>query len=217
MPEERALSCPICHERKPKRFCPAEGEKICPVCCGTAREITIDCPADCPFLIAAHRYEREHRQALPPDEVPFPEVRISGETIAEQQDLILVLSRAILEAARELRATDGDAILALNALAETYRTLQAGIYYEHPPEAALAREIYSHAAKTLADLKRVQSERAGFPAFKDGDVFTVLVFLVRVSKQETGSRSRSRAFLDFLRSWIPVEKESREPSRIITA
>lgn len=217
MPEERALTCPICHERKPKRFCPAEGETICAVCCGTAREVTIDCPVDCPFLIAAHRYEREHRRPVPPDEMPFPDVRIPGETIAERQDLLLFLSRALLEASRELRATDGDAILALSALAETYKTLQAGIYYEHPPEAIQAREIYSRAAKAVADLKRAQSERAGFPAFKDGDVFAVLVFLLRVGKQETGNRPRSRAFLDFLRSWIPAEKESPELGRIITA
>src|SRR6185437_3901085 len=52
-----AVSCPICEKRKPKRFCPAKGEKICAICCGTYREVTIDCPVDCPHLIAARRYE----------------------------------------------------------------------------------------------------------------------------------------------------------------
>jgi len=211
------LACPICHERKPKRFCPAEGEKICAICCGTAREVTIDCPSDCPHLIAARRYEREHREPLPADQLPFPDTRIAGEAIEQNEELIVLLSRAIAESARETRADDDDAMVALAALAETYRTLQAGIYYEHPPEAPLAHEIYSRMAKTLADLKSAQSERAGFPAFKDGDAFVVLVFLLRVGKQETSGRLRSRAFLDFLRSWVPAEKTTREPNRIITA
>lgn len=212
------MPCPICRERKPKRFCPAEGEKICAICCGTGREVTIDCPSDCPYLIAAHRYEREHRQPLPPDSLPFRDVRISAELIEQNEELIIFLSRAIVEATRELRATDDDTIRALTALAEAYRTLQAGIpYYEHPPEAALSREIYSRITKVLADLKRAQSERTGFSSLKDADVFVVLVFLLRVGSRETNGRSRSRAFLDFLRSWIPSEKEPGEPKRIITA
>ncbi len=49
------MSCPICEKRKAARFCPAKGEKICAVCCGTEREVTIDCPSDCAYLLAAHR------------------------------------------------------------------------------------------------------------------------------------------------------------------
>jgi hypothetical protein len=211
------LPCPICRARKPKRFCPAEGEKICAICCGTGREVSIDCPSDCAYLIAAHRYEREHRQPVPSDQMPFPDVRISGESIEQNENLIVLLSRAIMEAARELRATDDDAMRALTALAEAYRTLQAGIYYEHPPEAALAREIYSRLAKALTDLKSAQAERTGYSALKDGDIFLVLVFLLRVARQETNGRARSRAFLDFLRSWIPPAQQPQEPSRIVTA
>ena len=61
------MSCPICEKRKAERFCPAKGEKICAICCGTYREVTIDCPADCSHLIAAHRYEDGHQRALPAD------------------------------------------------------------------------------------------------------------------------------------------------------
>jgi len=211
------LACPICHTRKPKRFCPAEGEKICSICCGTAREVTIDCPSDCPYLIAARRYEREHRQPVPADQLPFPEVRIAGGSIEQYEELIVLLSRAVSQAAREIRAVDDDAVAALTAMAETYRTLGAGIYYEHPPEALLAREIYAGLAKAVADLKQAQTQRAGFASLKDGDIFLVLVFLLRVGKTETNGRSRSRAFLDFLRSWVPAEKPATEPNRIVTA
>ena len=47
------MACPICQKRKAKRFCPGKDESICPVCCGTEREVTIDCPGDCPYLVAS--------------------------------------------------------------------------------------------------------------------------------------------------------------------
>lgn len=211
------MSCPLCHQRKPKRFCPAEGEKICAICCGTYREVTIDCPSDCPHLVAARRYEQEHRQPLPPDALPYPETRVSSDLIDQHQHFIVLIGQAILEAARETRATDGDALAALAAMAETYRILQSGIYYDHAPEGSVARDVYTRVTKAVSDFKQAQADRAGFPTLKDSEVFALLVFLLRVGKQETNARPRSRAFLDFLRSWIPAGKEQRETSRIITA
>jgi hypothetical protein len=211
------LSCPLCNERKPKRFCPAEGEKICPVCCGTFREVRIDCPSDCPHLIAARRYEMEHRQPLSPDELPYPGTRVSSDLIERHQPVIVLIGQAILEAARETRATDQDALAALSAMAETYKTLQSGIYYEHAPEGPVARELYTRVTEAVADFKQAQTERTGFPSLKDSEILGLLIFLLRVGKQEFNGRPRSRAFLDFLRSWIPASKEQRETSRIITA
>jgi hypothetical protein len=211
------LSCPLCHQRKPKRFCPAEGETICAVCCGTYREVRIDCPSDCPHLLAARRYEMEHRQPLSPDDLPYPSTRVSSDLIEQHQPVIVLIGQAVLEAARETRATDEDVVAALAAMAETYRTLQSGIYYEHAPEGPVARDIYTSVTKAVADFKQAQTERTGFSSLKDSEVFGLLVFLLRVGKQEFNGRPRSRAFLDFLRSWIPAGKEQREPSRIITA
>jgi hypothetical protein len=72
--------CPICEKRKPGRFCPAKAEKICAVCCGTEREVTIDCPADCGYLVSARRYEDQHPRALPAD-TPLLDVRISSDVV----------------------------------------------------------------------------------------------------------------------------------------
>src|SRR2546422_5223162 len=55
------MICPICHKRKAKRFCPARGDSICSVCCGTEREVTIDCPSDCPHLIASRQDRKSTR------------------------------------------------------------------------------------------------------------------------------------------------------------
>ena len=48
--------CPVCHERLPKRACPALGQHICTVCCATKREVEIKCPADCGYLTTARAH-----------------------------------------------------------------------------------------------------------------------------------------------------------------
>src|SRR5262249_30584897 len=105
---------------------------------------------------------------------------------------------------------------ALEALAETYRTLATGILYEKPPDAPLPRELYAAITALLAEIKKRQTERAGLPALKDGDVFHLLVFLYRMGLLRTNSRPRSRRFIEFLRSQFPQAQElKREESRII--
>lgn len=49
---------------------------ICAICCGAEREVSIDCPSDCRYLLEARRYEAEHRKPVPADEVPYPDGRI---------------------------------------------------------------------------------------------------------------------------------------------
>jgi len=72
------VSCPICEKRKAARFCPAKGEKICAVCCGIEREVTIDCPSDCSYLVAAHRYENDHQHHIPADTPLLDEKNSAG-------------------------------------------------------------------------------------------------------------------------------------------
>jgi len=53
---------------------------------------------------------------------------------------------------------------------------------------------------------------------KDSEIFQLLVFLLRVGKQETNGRPLSRAFLSFLRARFPLPAEAQvtqEASRII--
>lgn len=209
------MSCPLCQQRKPKRFCPAAAEKICAVCCGTYREVTMDCPADCQHLVAARRYDREHRETLNAAEIPYPEIRVSPERIAEREEVIVLAGRALAAAARELRATDADAIAALAAMVETYRTLESGIYYERAPESHAARQLYAELAKALADYKKAQAERIGFAALKDAEALELLVFLLRLGKRETSGRPRSRAFLDYLRASLGVTEPQPESTRIL--
>ena len=213
---QRAL-CPICNKRRPERFCPAQGDKICAVCCGTERERTLDCPADCTYLIKAHRYEQEHRQPLTPDDMPFPGTDVSRNLIYEQQPLVTGLAHALVKFSDEQRAlTDPDALAAIAALAETYRTLVSGIYYEKPPDVPLQAALYAALAAFIQEYKQ-QSATANFATLKDSAVFPLLVYLARICRSSTNGRPRSRLFLGLLRAGNPqAQEQPAETSRIIT-
>lgn len=210
------MNCPICEKRKAERFCPAKGERICAVCCGTEREVTLDCPSDCSYLISAHRYEDQHRKPLSAGEIPFPDVELSPDLIHEQRPLLSGLGFALLQFAAEQKTlNDADALAALAALAETYRTLGSGLYYEKLPDAPLPNLLYGELAKFIAAFKKQDAERTGFTRVKDTEIFHLLVFLLRVGKQQTSGRPRSKRFLDFLRAQYPNSANEPETPRII--
>ncbi len=210
------MSCPICEKRKPERFCPAKGEKICAICCGTEREVTIHCPAGCSYLLAAHRYENEHPKPVPPD-TPLLDVSFSSDVVYAHQPVLSGLAFTIAKsAAAQSAVSDPDVLAALRALAETFRTLGTGIYYERPPDAPTPRALYAELQRFLAECKQRESERAGSSAVKDSEIFVLLVFLYRMGILRTNGRPRSRRFIEFLRSQLPETPEiQHEEPRII--
>lgn len=211
------MSCPICEKRKPKRFCPAKGENICAICCGTYREVAIDCPPDCPHLIAARRYEAAHRKPLGAEHFPFPDVEFSPEIIRRNGEALSGIGLTILNFAEQNSATrDPEILAAVTALADTYRTLESGIYFERPPDTPLPRALYDQLAQFLQEFKKQEAQQTGFSKLKDSDIFRLLVFLLRIGARETNGRSRSRAFLDFLRAQFPQSvKAEPDAPRII--
>ena len=224
------MPCPICGKRKAERFCPPKGEKICAICCGTEREVTIDCPSSCPYLIAAHRYEQRHPRTFSPEDIPFRDVGISGDLIYERRKVVSLLAFTILKFAAEHNGAlvDTDAIAALASLAETYRTLGSGILYEKPPEAPLPQALYAALAKAIEEAKKDEAghagsspdtalvERAsGLDAVKDAELFQLFVFLLRVGLSHTNGRPRARIFLEYLRAQFPQGAPADEAPRII--
>ena len=209
-------SCPICEKRKAERFCPAKAEKICAVCCGTEREVTIDCPADCAYLISAHRYESDHPRDLPAG-TPLLEETIPKDLLYTHQQLMAALAFSIAKfCAAQRAAVDNDILSALEALAQTHKTLSSGLIYELPPQAPLQRALYAALTAFLDEIKKQQAERAASPSFKDIDLFYLLVFLYRMGLLRTNGRPRSRLFIEFLRGQFPQSPElKREESRII--
>jgi hypothetical protein len=209
-------TCAICAKRRPERFCPAKGEKICAPCCGREREVTLDCPPDCAYLIAAHRYEQEHRKPLTEAEIPFPGVEFSSNLIYEREPFVSGLAFTISQfAANHPELTDEQALTAMTALAQTYRTLVSGIYYEKPPGAFPAAALYSSMTSFIQDYKKKESERLGFSVIKDSEIFYLLVFIARLARNWTNGRPRARIYVHFLLRQFPQQELQPEPSRII--
>ena len=210
------MSCPICEKRKAERFCPAKAEKICAVCCGREREVAIDCPSDCTYLISAHRYESEHPRDIPAD-TPLLDETIAQDVVHTHQQLMAAMAFSIAKfCATQSAAVDNDILAALQALAQTYKTLSTGLIYEKPPQAPLPRELYTALVAFLDEIKKQQTERAASASLKDTEIFYLLVFLYRMGLLRTNGRPRSRLFIEFLRGQFPEAPElKREESRII--
>jgi hypothetical protein len=209
--------CPICEKRRAERYCPAKGEKICAIDCGTGREVSIDCPSDCAHLLAAHRWEQEHPKPLAESEIPFPDVSFPGELIHTRQAVLSGIGFTVLIYGVEQRSlSDADVLAAAQAMAETYRTLISGIYYEKPPDNPVAAGLYAALAKFFEDEKKHQAEHPEFPALKDSEIFHLLVFFLRFGRLRSNGRPRTRAFIEFLRAQFPRETGlTKEEPRII--
>jgi hypothetical protein len=213
---EKAI-CPICNRRRAERYCPAKGEKICAVDCGTEREVTIDCPSDCAHLLAAHRWEVSLPKPLPESEMPFPDISFPADLIHTRQAALSGLVHTVLLYAADQRSLgDGDVFAATQAMAETYRTLLSGIYYEKPPGGAIAAGLYAVIAKFIETEKKRETEHAQFSPLKDSEIFHLLVFFLRFGRLRSNGRPRTRAFLEFLRAQSPRDMGlAKEEPRII--
>src|SRR5580704_10519202 len=79
-----------------------------------------------------------------------------------------------------------------------------------------SRALYGRIAEFLQEFRKSESGGTGIPPLKDADVFHLLVFLLRVARQETNGRSRSRAFLGFLQARFPMSPGAQKDApRII--
>jgi len=213
------LSCALCEVRKEKRFCPAVHGKICPQCCGEQREVTLDCPSDCPYLLQSRHQAREHDAHQVPTGTEeraalFPEIEISEQFLYEREELILGLSYALAKSARAERLLDGqplmdrDLMAALSSLAKSYETLvNSKLIYEQPT-ANLAHQKVAREVETMVrEFREAEQRHIGHTRLRDSEVLKALVFLLRLARGRTSGRPKSRAFVDFLFAQFP-DKQS---------
>ena len=146
------MSCPVCHQRKAKRACPALGKQICAVCCGTKRLVEINCPPDCGYLLASRanppavvqRQQEMDRAMLLP--------LLQG--LSERQARLFLMFAAVTSRHQPgtiQKLVDEDIAQAAGALASTLETAAKGIVYEHQPASLVA-------ARLMAELKGVVDE-----------------------------------------------------------
>ena len=148
------MLCPLCHQRKAKRACPALGQQICAICCGTKRLVEISCPSDCGYLVTARanppavvqRQQEMDRAMLLP--------LLQG--LSERQARLFLMLAAVTSRHQPdtlQKLVDEDIAQASGALASTLETAARGIVYEHQPASLVA-------ARLMSELKGVVDEVA---------------------------------------------------------
>jgi hypothetical protein len=203
------LSCAICEIRKEKRFCPAVHGRICPQCCGEQREVTLDCPSECPYLQQA----REHEKPRSADQIDpaglFLQVEVSDQFMYEKEHLLMGLTYALAKAARADRTLhDQDLISALSMLATSYeRRINSGLHYEQRLTSDSQRHAAAEVETMVKEYRDAEQKHTGHSTLRDSDVLKALVFLSRLAHGRTSGRPKSRAFVEFLFAQFP-EKES---------
>lgn len=204
------MSCAICETRRPRRFCPGVRGDICTVCCGAEREVTVNCPLDCEFLLEARKHDRV--EPFNPEVLPNPDIRLSRKDLQDNQELFLFLVHALVAAALGTPgAVDLDVREALEALIRTYRTLQSGVYYESVPENTLAANICRTMQHGLAEFRQEERQRLGISKTRDTNVLMLLVYLQRIELDRNNGRRRSRAFLSALMEHYRVPQPAAPP------
>lgn len=200
------MLCPQCGSQKGKRACPALHQTICPVCCGTKRQVSIRCPADCSYLAVARAHppaatarqrERDFRFALPlVTKLPERALRL----VFAFQDVIRRSRKTALTPLTDLEVVD-----AASALAATLETAARGIIYDH--------QVTSLSGQRLVQDLRVALAEIGKDEPGPGLEREAAVALRRV---EEGARTAKRAFegtafdyLEFIER-LPSELASTE-------
>jgi hypothetical protein len=194
--------CKLCEKKRARRHCPGLGADICPSCCGTGRENTIDCPSACEYLQEA-RF-REHPEPPAEDTLPNRDIRVSEDFLREKEPVVVWISEALTRAMEREKAVDQDAREALEALIRTYRTLESGLIYETRPNNPYAAALQDALRNAVDKLRQQTAETSGVHTLRDADVLGVLVFLERIGFQYANGRRRGRAFYDFLNAHFPA-------------
>jgi hypothetical protein len=203
------MTCPLCQTRKEKRFCPAVHGRICPQCCGEQREVTLDCPGDCPYLQQAREHEKPRATSDLDPSALFLQVEVGDQFLYEHEHLLMGLSFALARSARRDRAvSDRDLVNAVTALARSYeRLVNSGLHYEESAQNPAQQAIAAEVIQMVKEYREAEVKHTGYSRLRNSDVLKALVFLVRMAHARTSGRPRSRAFADFLFKQFP-EMES---------
>lgn len=185
------MMCVLCGTRRARRACPGVQGDICAQCCGTEREVTIDCPLDCAYL----REARVHEKLTPlgPEDLRHPEVEVTEQFLGAHKIQLMLLSNALFVSAVETPgAADSDIRQALDRLVRLRQSDDT-----NPPE-GLAAGVCERFDANLTRLYQGLNEQGRARFWSDEIVLKVLVFLHRVAVGRDNGRRKGRAFFSSL-------------------
>ncbi len=136
-----AAPCPLCGQRRGKRFCPAKSVLICSVCCGTKRQVEIACPPDCSYLTGVHAGSWEGRESDRRRDLVRIAPHIEGLGQDEAAVFFYLLAGIVRLSVKHRDASDALWGQAVTALRKTLETKESGLVYEHPAEGFRSQEL----------------------------------------------------------------------------
>ena len=183
---------------------------ICTLCCGTEREVSVDCPLDCEYLQEAHK--REKPQPIDPETLPNRDVPVSKKFLGENEEFLIYVAHALAQAAlRTPGVVDFDIREALEASIRTQRTLQSGLLYDSLPANPLAAELCGALREAMSQFRQAEAKRLGMHKTRESAALGLLVFLQHFELSYNNGRRRGRAFLDALLDIYPGESAAEPP------
>ncbi|HEX8926094.1 MAG TPA: hypothetical protein VF786_09895 [Terriglobales bacterium] len=199
------MACAICQTRKEKRVCPALASRICALCCGEQREVTLDCPADCVYLQQAQQNEPPRTAEELKGEELFRDVAVPQQFKYQFEPLIagflFTLARV---AGAHKNWHDRDIISALTDITrERERQSRSGIIYQEASPSPITDVLRMELERMVTDYRKLEAQNLSAATLKESDVLSAFVLLVRIAQNSTNGRPRSRRFLDGLIAQFP--------------
>ena len=188
--------------------------QICPVCCGTKREVEIDCPSNCVYLHEGREYES--KRMMRRGQWVVRTGRLWQDAFINQHyEVFLSLWAIILdERDRFPELVDSDVQMTLDALIQTYETLDKGIYYDSGPPSTIQKSLYS-SLKSYLETPDKEFD-VSHNRLNTSTILDCLRFQKELAAAIVLPRPKSRAFLDHLGEMYSRSASSfREQPKII--
>lgn len=183
--------------------------------------MTLDCPAECPYLQQARQHEKPREFGDTPPTETFPAIALREEFLSEHEMLIGGILQTLGKVTRADRSLhDRDLIGSLANMAQSYQTLIAsGLVYQEALPNPVQQAVIGVLQKLFEEFREVERKHRGYATLKDGDVLLALVFTLRLIHTHSSGRPLARGFIDFLHERFPEAQPALdgegERSRII--
>ena len=155
------MKCSWCDLKRAKRHCPAKSALICPQCCGEKRVLEIECPENCPYLIAGRKWDMaDYARRI--GTLDSSDHDRNSRVFRDHQDVIAHLEYTIARermSSRDLR--DRDVMQAVDILLDTYRTEDKGVLYEKTSEDLRIEPLRRELRKAIESLRNPEGEAKG--------------------------------------------------------
>jgi hypothetical protein len=204
------MTCPVCGQRRARRACPALGQQICAVCCGTKRLVEIRCPDTCAYLATARQHPPAAIQRQQARDIDALQPTLRGLTETQQQIGFLLLSVISRYGGVETldRLIDADVSDAAGALASTYETAAKGVIYEHRAPSLTAGRLVTGFRELIDHLSReVQARHI------ERDASVALRSIERGAREVQRLSGEPRSYVDLVQRMVrPYEAPERASS-----